>query len=350
MIAIVDNAIPFIKGVLEPYTDVVYAAGNSFPDALKKARNDEVCLFVRTRTACGKELLEGNNVRFIASATIGKDHIDEEYCAAHSICVSNAPGCNSSAVMQYFVTALSFAGLLPEKRSERTRITIGIIGAGNVGEKVARLCIALGFRVMRNDPPKEALQTERLSRGEEFTPIEYYPLEEVLANSDIVTLHTPLDYTTRGLAGKRFFSLMKKGAHLVNASRGAVVDDSSLLNSDRIGLFLCDVWNNEPKISRKMLDRASLATPHIAGYSVEGKQNATDAVVRAFADFAGINALKSFTCRTKDERHHLKLNANLNEQLIKFFPIAELDKALRESPNAFEKLRKEYIYRHEFDY
>ena len=340
MIAIVDNAIPYIKGVLEPYLDVIYAPGEDFSSAIKNAKQEEKCLFIRTRTKCNKALLEGNNVRFIASATIGKDHIDEDYCRANSICVANAPGCNSSAVMQYFLTALSQTGILPETRKDREKITVGIIGAGNVGEKVAQLCLKIGFKVLRNDPPKQALGI----------PLDYFSLEEVLENSDIITLHTPLDSTTRGLAGKHFFSAIKKGAHLVNASRGPVVDDNALLESKKLGLFICDVWNNEPIINKEILQRSVLATPHIAGYSVEGKQNATDAVVRAFAAFADINALKDFTCRSKDERHHLDINKNLSSQLQQFFPIAELDSALRQHPEDFEKLRKEYIYRHEFDY
>lgn len=340
MIAIVDNAIPYIKGVLEPYAEVVYVNGEDFATALEKAKGESVCLFIRTRTKCGRSLLEGHSVRFIASATIGKDHIDEDFCRAKSICVANAPGCNSSAVMQWVATAIAQTGLLPESRAERQKLTLGIIGAGNVGEKVARLAETLGFRVLRNDPPKQ----------KQGIPLEYFSLEEVLENSDIVTIHTPLDCTTRGLAGKRFFSLMKPGTHLINASRGGVVDDDALLQSNNLGLFLCDVWNNEPKISLKMLDRAALATPHIAGYSVEGKQNATDAVVRSFAQFANIDALKDFSCKEKDERHHLDLNLNLKSQLKRFFPIEEMDKALRLHPENFEKLRKEYIYRHEFDY
>ena len=340
MIAIVDNAIPYIKGVLEPYADVIYAPGEDFSSAIKKAGNHEKCLFIRTRTKCNKALLEGQNIKFIASATIGKDHIDEDYCRANSICVANAPGCNSSAVMQYFLTAISQTGILPENRKDRDKLTVGIIGAGNVGEKVARLCEKLGFKLLRNDPPKQ----------KQGIPLDYYKIEDVLENSDIITMHTPLDISTRGLAGKRFFSMIKQGTHLVNASRGGVIDDEALLKSKRLDLFICDVWNNEPKISRQMLERATLATPHIAGYSVEGKQNATDAVVRAFADFAGINALKDFTCRSKDERHHLDITKNLKSQLQLFFPIAELDKALRAHPEDFEKLRKEYIYRHEFDY
>ena len=340
MIAIVDNAIPYIKGILEPYLEVIYSPGEAFSSAIEKAGKQEKCLFIRTRTKCDKSLLEGHDVRFIASATIGKDHIDEDYCRANSICVANAPGCNSSAVMQYFLTAISQTGILPESSKDREKLTVGIIGAGNVGEKVARLCLALGFRVMRNDPPKQA----------QGIPMEYFSLEEVLENSDIVTIHTPLDSTTRGLAGKHFFSAIKKGAHLVNASRGPVVDDNALLQSKKLGLFICDVWNNEPDINKDILQRSALATPHIAGYSVEGKQNATDAVVRAVAAYFNIAELKDFTCRKADERHHLDLSGNLKEQLLSFFPIGETDILLRESPEKFETIRKQYIYRHEFDY
>ena len=198
MIAIVDNAIPYIKGILEPFLDVIYAPGEAFSSAIEKAGKQEKCLFIRTRTKCDKSLLEGHDVRFIASATIGKDHIDEDYCRANSICVANAPGCNSSAVMQYFLTSISQTGILPESRKDREKLTVGIIGAGNVGEKVARLCLKLGFKVLRNDPPKQA----------QGIPLEYFSLEEVLENSDIVTIHTPLDSTTRGLAGKHFFDLI----------------------------------------------------------------------------------------------------------------------------------------------
>lgn len=340
MICIVDNAIPYINGVLEPYMNVIYAPGDGFYDVLSKYPEEEFCLLTRTRTRCSQDLLEGHNVRFIASATIGKDHIDEDYCRANSICVANAPGCNSSAVMQYFLTSISQTGILPEIRKDREKLTVGIIGAGNVGEKVARLCLKLGFKVLRNDPPKQA----------QGIPLEYFSLEEVLENSDIVTIHTPLDSTTRGLAGKHFFSAIKKGAHLVNASRGPVVDDNALLESKKLGLFICDVWNNEPDINKDILQRSALATPHIAGYSVEGKQNATDAVVRAVAAYFNIAELKDFTCRKADERHHLDLSGNLKEQLLSFFPIGETDILLRESPEKFETIRKQYIYRHEFDY
>ena len=290
-------------------------------------------------------MLEGRNVRLIASATIGKDHIDERFCSKSNIEVANAPGCNSSAVMQYVFTSLAYAGLLPESLEERQHMTVGVIGAGNVGEKVALLSEKLGFRVLRNDPPKELEQKSGLHPG-----ISYHSLEEVLENSDIITLHTPFDSTTDGLAGAEFFSLIKPGAHLINASRGGVVDDGALLKSGKLGHFLCDVWNNEPQISRHMLERAALATPHIAGYSVEGKQNATDAVVRAVASFYSIAELKDFSSGKVDGRHHLDIAGNLNAQLLDFFPIADLDKSLRLHPEDFEKLRKEYIYRHEFDY
>ena len=119
MIAVIDNAIPYIKGVLEPFVDVVYAPGDAFKAVLDSHPEEEFCLLVRTRTKCGKDLLQGRKVRMIASATIGKDHIDEDYCRANSICVVNAPGCNSAAVMQYVFTSLAYSGILPETVENR---------------------------------------------------------------------------------------------------------------------------------------------------------------------------------------------------------------------------------------
>ena len=297
MLVVIDNAIPYIKGVLEPYMDVEYAPGDAFRPVLERYRGVPKCLIIRTRTKCNKALLEDSNVCFIASATIGEDHIDKDYCQACGIGVASAPGCNSAAVMQYVFTAMAACGLLLEDACQRSNLTMGVIGAGNVGEKVARLAQALGMRVMRNDPPKQAEQQRLIGEGlfSADSAIEYFELEDVLENSDILTLHTPLNSSTVGLAGKHFFQTLKKGAHLINASRGPVVDDDALLASKKPGLFLSDVWNCEPAINERVLDRAALATPHIAGYSVEGKQNATDAVVRASSTVLPENSITPIT-------------------------------------------------------
>ncbi len=352
MYLIIDKDIPFINEVFEPYAKVYYCAGGEFAEPLLECGREEVVLVVRTRTKCTSSLLSGANVRLIASATIGLDHIDLSYCNTHSICVSNARGCNSKAVMQYFFTSLAYSGHLPENRQERSKLTIGVIGAGNIGEKVAVLADRMGFNVLRNDPPKAELQKQKLRAGTmlEADAQTYYSLEEVLENSDIVTLHTPLNNSTINLANKRFFSLIKPGAVLVNSSRGEVVEDSNLLSSSRLGDFICDVWQHEPAISQQMLLRSVVATPHIAGYSEEGKRNATDAVIRAVAEFMDIAELKDFTCSAGQTTHRLDLNAPLNPQLLSFFPIGDLDSELREQPENFEIIRKHYKYRNEFDY
>ena len=301
-------------------------------------------LIIRTRTKCNAELLDGSGVKAIATATIGTDHIDIPYCNANSIKVFSAPGCNSGAVMQYVFTSLAALNLIPSTVSERNKITLGVIGAGHVGEKVARLGEAMGFKVMRNDPPKE--QEQRTYGGS----IPYFSLDKVLQNSDIVTMHTPLDATTRGMASAEFFSRIKEGATFINCSRGEVLDEEALLATKRVGRVILDVWCNEPNINRALLSRADIATPHIAGYSVEGKKNGTAAVVKSIATLLGIKELERYGESVEETRHTLKLSGDIEKQLLEIFPIREVDSLLRHAPKNFEKIRTEYIYRNEFKY
>ncbi len=340
---IIDDAIPYIRGLFEPYVETLYCKGGEFSSAIKSAVGDKI-LIIRTRTKCNAELLDGSGVKAIATATIGTDHIDIPYCNANSIKVFSAPGCNSGAVMQYVFTSLAALNLIPSTVSERNKITLGVIGAGHVGEKVARLGEAMGFKVMRNDPPKE--QEQRIYGGS----IPYFSLDKVLQNSDIVTMHTPLDVTTRGMASAEFFSRIKEGATFINCSRGEVLDEEALLATKRVGRVILDVWCNEPNINRALLSRADIATPHIAGYSVEGKKNGTAAVVKSIATLLGIKELERYGESVEERRHTLKLSGDIEKQLLEFFPIKEVDAMLRCEPENFEKIRTEYIYRNEFKY
>lgn len=340
---IIDDAIPYIKGLFEPFVETLYCKGGEFSSAIRSTRGDKI-LIIRTRTKCNAELLEGSGVKAIATATIGTDHIDIPYCNANSIKVFSAPGCNSGAVMQYVFTSLAALNLIPSAVSKRKSVALGVIGAGHVGEKVARLGEALGFKVMRNDPPKELQQKQ--SGGS----IPYFSLDEVLENSDIVTIHTPLDSTTKGMASSEFFSKMKEGATFINCSRGEVLDEKALLASKRVQRVILDVWCNEPKINLELLSRADIATPHIAGYSVEGKKNGTAAVVESVATLLGIRDLQYYGENGDETRHTLNLSGDLKTQLLSFFPVKEIDSLLREAPENFEKIRTEYIYRNEFKY
>ena len=265
-VLVADRDIPFLEGVLDPWFEVRALPGKSIGPADVR---DAVALLVRTRTRCVAALLDGSSVRLVATATIGTDHIDRDYCDSHGITVASAPGCNAAAVAQYVRVALHTLAL------DRPGATLGVIGVGHVGMLVAEAGRRLGMRVLLNDPPREAVEG----------PAGFTPLPELLATSDVVTLHIPLWPGNRDFADAAFFAAMKPGASFINASRGEVVDEAALLaarpNLDKLVL---DVWKNEPDINLDLLAAADIATPHIAGYSIQGKMNGTTAVVRALGE------------------------------------------------------------------
>lgn len=360
---VIDRDIPFIKGVFEPYAEVVYLKG---ADISKADIADASGMIIRTRTRCNRELLDGTSVKFIATATIGTDHMDMEYCRAKGITVANAAGCNSGGVMQYVYTAL-FAiaarkrihlhyGLDSDGGGRRT--VLGVIGVGNVGGKVAALGEYLGFKVLRNDPPKEFRQTLDFNNGRIHLPdlLNYYSLDYLLEHSDIVTLHVPLLDTTRGLADLSFFRRMKQGAVFINSSRGEVVDEDALIKSrEKLSALVLDVWNNEPDINRNLVDLCDIATPHIAGYSIEGKANGSLAAIRSAASFFAIEELEQYVIPEslyKNETPAVELythDAEANwHTLSDIFPIFDLDSQLRNNISDFEKIRSNYKLRREF--
>lgn len=332
---IADINIPYLQGVLEPFAEVTYMKGGEIDAAAVKGAD---ALLIRTRTHCDESLLHHSKVRFIASATIGTDHVDLGYLASRNIAFANAPGCNAGGVMQYVHTAL-FAAASRLGFSLEGK-TLGVIGVGNTGGRVAELGEHLGYEVLRNDPPKMALAADK-SR--------YCTLEHLLRHSDIVTMHVPLDEVTRGMADSRFFSMMKPGAIFINASRGEVVCDEALIaKRPELRALILDVWNGEPDaISGELIAAADIATPHIAGYSFEGKINGTAMIVQAFAAHFGIDELRNFTPE-HTPTPLLELSGMDGTPLLELFPIYEMDEALRRDPSNFERLRSEYKYRREF--
>lgn len=337
---VADKAVPFIKGVFEPYAKVAYIEGKDIsPENIKEAD----ALIVRTRTLCNAELLEGSSVKIIATATIGVDHIDLEWCDKKGIMVSNAAGCNSGGVMQYVFSALY--GTAARKAINLSDKTIGIIGVGNVGRRVEKMARYIGFNVLKNDPPREAVEGS----------FEFCGLEYLLSNSDIVTLHVPLNEETYKMAGADFFSSMKKGAIFINTSRGDIVDENALIKAvPNLGPVIIDTWKNEPDINKKLMDLAYIATPHIAGYSYQGKQNGTASAVRAIARFFGLTALYDFFPKTNlPENEAVKLDLRgLNQGEIAAvlqynYPIFTDDFMFRLEPESFDRLRSEYNYRRE---
>ena len=339
MKVVCDKDVPFLKGVLEPYGEVVYKKGT---EITSDDVRDADALILRTRTRCNAELLEDSSVRLIATATIGTDHVDFEYCNSHGIVVHNAAGCNAGGVMQYVFSALY--GVAARKGIKIDGGTLGIVGVGNVGKKVEKMAEYLGFNVLRCDPP----------RAEAEGPDGFCSLEHLLANSQIVTMHVPLDDTTRKMADEAFFALMQPGCIFINASRGEVVDEDALKTAmPKLGATVIDTWNNEPNVDVELVDMVDIATPHIAGYSYQGKQMGTAMAVRAVARHFGIEALYDFF--PEDEPDHepvlLDLKGKNHGQIAAVFqynyPIFTDDFRFRMEPAKFEKLRSEYQYRRE---
>ena len=253
---VADTNIPFLKGVFEPYGEVVYKDGRAIgrEDCL-----DADVLIIRTRTRCDAAMLEGTRVKVIATATIGMDHVDMPWCIEHGIIVYNAEGCNAGGVVDYVLSALY--GVASRKAIRLEGETIGIVGVGHVGERVAEAAQKLGFQVLLCDPP----------RAEMEGPDKFCSLEFLLENSQIVTMHTPLDDTTRIMADEDFFQKIAPGTIFINASRGEVVDEAALMRArPKLGAVVIDTWCNEPDVNRNLIDVCDIATPHIAGYSYQG--------------------------------------------------------------------------------
>ena len=341
MKVVADTNIPFLKGVLEPYAEVEYLDGRSID---REALRDADALIIRTRTRCNEETLSGTRVKMISSATIGMDHIDIPWCKAHGIDVQNAEGCNAGGVADYVFSALY--GVASRRAIKLDEAVIGIIGVGNVGKKVEYMARTLGFKVLLNDPPRAAKEG----------PEGFVSLEELLEKATVVTLHVPLDETTRGMAGEDFFSRMQPGSIFINASRGEVVDEGALIHArPKLGALVLDTWCNEPNVNPNLIELCDIATPHIAGYSYQGKQNGTAMAVQALARHFGIEPLMNFRPALEDEAMTPtildlwgKSQGEIAAVMQYNYPIFTDDFLFRSSPESFEKLRSEYNYRREF--
>lgn len=322
---IIESHIPFIRGLFEPYARVVYLD----PECISaETVRDADALIVRTRTRCDAALLDGSACRVIATATIGTDHIDLDYCRNRGIAVFNAPGCNAPAVAQYVMSAIAPA----------TGQTIGIVGVGHVGSIVAEWATALGMKVLLNDPPRQASEPHDI-----FTD-----MDTLTREADIITFHTPLvkdgPWPTVHLADSGFFNSLQRRPVIINAARGPVVDTQALvraISDGKVSRAIIDCWEGEPCISPELLALATVATPHIAGYSIEGKQRATAAAVKAVSQILGLPVTAPVIAGTTPPDR-------ISWDLItgSYNPAADTE-ALRSHPEAFERLRNHYILRHE---
>lgn len=324
---IIEKNIPFIHGLLEPYAEVAYLAPEAFtPQTVK----DADALIIRTRTRCDATLLEGSNVKFIATATIGTDHIDLPWCASAGITVANAPGCNAPAVAQYVLSSVHHLSNRP-----LSQYTIGIVGVGHVGSIVERWARCMDMTVLLNDPPRQVAEG-----GDHWSS-----LDEIAEKADIITIHTPLDATTHHLVDEKFLDSLRRAPIIINAARGAIADNEALtkaLDKGIISAAVIDCWENEPKISTTLLNKAVIATPHIAGYSHEGKVRATRMAIDALTAHFGLPHIEM------DQKAPAGAAPSVTAKSISASYNPFIDTAaLKAAPHDFEVLRNHYPLRHE---
>lgn len=291
---IADENIPFVREAFEALGDVVVMSGRAMSAEMVKKAD---LLLVRSITRVNRALLEGSAVRFVATATIGDDHIDKAYLAERGIGFASAPGCNANSVAEYIAATLLELAFRGQRKQGQSRPgdslgtvpvflagkTLGIVGVGNVGKRVLAKAPALGLECVLNDPP--------LAR--ETGDPKYRPIEEIF-DCDIVTLHVPLAEegpdATYHLANETFIRNMKPGAVLINTARGAVADGAAVkhaLDDGHLRACVLDVWEGEPNPDPALLERAFIGTPHIAGYSFDGKVNGTRQIYEAACRFLG---------------------------------------------------------------
>ena len=330
MRVIIDSAIPYIKGVLEPYAKVTYLPASDITASKVKECD---ALIIRTRTRCDKSLLEGSNVKFIATATIGTDHIDIPYCLSKHIIIASAGGCNARGVLQW--VAASLKHICTSDNLSPKDYTLGVVGVGNVGSLVVEYTKAWGFKVMACDPPR--------AKREEG---EFYNIEELAKRCNIITLHTPLDNSTHHIVDDKLLDIMGEKTTIINASRGAVVDNQAIVK--RSNRYIFDVWETEPNIDSEILNRSTLATPHIAGYSKQGKANATAMSIRALASYFGLPLMSWYPEGiTPTTPQKIEWDEMCNS-IDKHCPITEQTNKLKATPEQFEEMRNNYDYREEY--
>ena len=339
MTVIVDKAIPFMENRFPQDVEVISVAGDEISPEMVK---DADALIVRTRTRCDETLLKGSKVKLVATATIGTDHIDIPWCQNNGIMVKSAPGCNAPGVAQYVLSSLFKTGCDPETH------TLGIVGYGHVGSTVAHWASQLGIRILVCDPPR---------RDEGLDDMEYHHLAEVLQKSDAVTFHVPLTkegkYPTRYMIGKKELEYMKPGSILVNSSRGGVVNEKALkeeLYKGRIRAII-DTWENEPAIDLELLKLVEIATPHIAGYSAQGKMRGTRLVLEAVAETFNITVnTEGLQCIPDPEKKITKtlIESSYNPLLDHLSnPQSPIPDPSSPISSIFEARRNNYTYRPE---
>lgn len=312
MTIVCDQHIPFLVEAVRAFWPDVHIYPMESEQITNTSLREADVLVVRTRTHIDEALLHGSRVKMVCTATIGYDHIDTAYCETHGIEWMSCPGCNAQAVCDYIEEAIR--DIISADAFKRTPVTIGVVGVGHVGSLVADMARRKGYNVLLNDPPKQIGVS----------------LDVIAQKCDIITFHTPLDSSTYHLCDEAFLRQCKPHAWIINAARGGIVDEQALLHSGHP--FILDTWENEPRINIEVLSRSYRASMHIAGYSIDGKRNATQMCLDAIAQTFGLSPIPPISS-----------------------PVSKGDTApgwleritlqLKKQPESFELLRKNYPLR-----
>lgn len=336
---VIDDKIPYIKETISKLTNrAVYIPGNMIG-------NDDIrdadALIIRTRTHCDAQLLKGSNVKFVATATIGYDHIDTNFMEQAGIKWINCPGCNASSVAQYIDAVLTL--IKTEKHIDIQKQTIGIVGCGHVGKKVVEVAKRKGMNILVCDPPRSDAEGEK----------GFVSMEQIAKEADIITFHVPLTkegrYPTYHLVNEKLLDSLSKRPIIINSSRGAVVDNEALLyaiNYNKVKDAVIDTWENEPNINKELLKRVWIGTPHIAGYSADGKTNADNMVISALCEFFSL-PMQPAICPPEIPNADLCPKNEDERTLFLYNPIPESNK-LKLEPEKFEWFRNNYPLRREY--
>ena len=377
---VADENIPFVAECFSSIGEVITISGREItPEVISNAD----ILLVRSITLVNEKLLADSSARFVATATIGFEHVDIDYLKSRNIGFASAPGSNANSAAEYIIAALLEIGRKHNITLESK--SIGIIGVGNVGSRVAKKCAALGMKIQLNDPPLQRYKGHRghrdrrvnreldssLTRIQHFIgDVEFSAVEDIF-DCDFITFHTPLTFEgidkTFHLADEKFFKSLKPGCVFLNDSRGGVVDSIALkqaIKTDKIKAAVLDVWENEPNIDTELLQMADIGTPHIAGYSLDGKIAGMIMIYKAACEYFGLKnkyGIEDFLPEPAVSQIKIDLFSSSEQEILsdavrKIYDIRKDDANLRAILNEpiktrgrfFDGLRKNYPVRREF--
>ncbi len=348
---VVDENISFGKEAFSTLGEVVLMHGREITNSKLK---DTDVLIVRSITKVDEKLLDGTKVKFVGTATIGTDHIDLEYLKSKGIAFSDAKGCNADAVAEYVFTFIMYASV--KYGIDLKGKSIGVVGVGNIGSRIVKLANTLGMKVLKNDPP-----VKRLTGDNSFCEF------DEISGADFITLHVPLNKEgidkTVHLLDDNNLEKLNDGAVLINASRGQVIDNLALnkIIEKKHLIVDLDVWETEPDINVELLKKVEIASPHIAGYSLEGKVNGTVIIYNALCRMLGRQPEWSPSMPAIDSDTYSLIKSDsfentLNNIFAGIYDIRKDDEATRmigalpvnERGKQFDALRKNYPLRREF--